>query len=576
MLLKRIYANKKTFKTITFNETGLNFIAAKQQDQNKDTSGKTYNGVGKSLLVSIIHFCLGADSNHYSSFCAQLPTWEFYLDFSINGNAFTSKRTTENPNRILLNDIEYTLENFKTQLSDLCFDIPAGVNTLSFRALLKFFIRPNNDWYVDVMGKHHSDYQKLLYNAFLLGLDVLLIQQKSILKKERDRIKLLENNFKVDDFLRDYSSGSKDVSLAIVDLKDQIEKLEGDLREFRVADDYQDVQRKADQIEKELFNINNSIILKQNNLDSINDSLQIHTGTDQSDIQKIYEEVNIHFPEQLLKTLSDLESFYEKLILNRESRLLNQKNRIEQEIYTLAKHVNSLKDELDRLMKYLGEHQALDVFVAVNNELAHYKSELERLLNYQTMLSDYKVRLREIDTDMIQQSEITESYLREFEPKLTIIRDYFRTLSKRFYSNSNAGITVSNNDGLNQQRFNISAKIESDDSDGINRVKIFCYDMTILFKGQNHNIDFVFHDSRLFDGIDERQLAVMFKILSEIFAESGKQYIATINQNHLAELASNMDKEMFDEIITRNTVLTLTDESDSGKLLGITTAINYN
>ena len=56
-----------------------------------------------------------------------------------------------------------------------------------------------------------------------------------------------------------------------------------------------------------------------------------------------------------------------------------------------------------------------------------------------------------------------------------------------------SGITVYNNEGENQLRFNIEAKIEADASDGINNVKIFCYDLTLLFKGFGHSIHFSFH-----------------------------------------------------------------------------------
>ncbi len=132
-----------------------------------------------------------------------------------------------------------------------------------------------------------------------------------------------------------------------------------------------------------------------------------------------------------------------------------------------------------------------------------------------------------------------------------------------------AGLKITANDGDNQLLFDIDAKIESDTSDGINNVKIFCYDLTILFKGCNHNIDFIFHDSRLFDGIDERQKADMFKIAYEEFSKSGKQYIATVNQNQIDEIRRLMTQEDFKNIIVDNTILTLTDESDAGKLLGI-------
>lgn len=125
-------------------------------------------------------------------------------------------------------------------------------------------------------------------------------------------------------------------------------------------------------------------------------------------------------------------------------------------------------------------------------------------------------------------------------------------------------------------QFNIDAKIELDTSDGINNVKIFCYDLTMLFKGHNHRVNFLFHDSRLFDGIDERQKADIFKIVYEKFTNQDKQYIATVNQNQLDEVKRLISEEHFDNIFTKNTVLTLTDELDSQKLLGIKVDIGEN
>ena len=60
MQLKKLYANKSSFRTVEFNETGLSFIVAKQKNPDNKNNGKTYNGVGKSLLVKIIHFCMGS------------------------------------------------------------------------------------------------------------------------------------------------------------------------------------------------------------------------------------------------------------------------------------------------------------------------------------------------------------------------------------------------------------------------------------------------------------------------------------------------------------------------------------
>ena len=88
MQLIKVYSNQASFKTVRFNRAGLNFVVAKQKNPGLSDKGKTYNGVGKSLLVRIIHFCLGAGKKEYKTFCKKLADWEFSLDFEI-GNRGT-------------------------------------------------------------------------------------------------------------------------------------------------------------------------------------------------------------------------------------------------------------------------------------------------------------------------------------------------------------------------------------------------------------------------------------------------------------------------------------------------------
>lgn len=579
MQLIKVSANQADFKTVHFNKSGLNFIVAKQKNaENKDT-GNTYNGVGKSLLVNIVHFCLGSSTKNYKSFCEKLPDWEFSLEFVIGETYYTTTRSTVNPNRIHLNGEELTLTKFNTKLEELCFQIPDGVSNLSFRALLPFFIRLNKKSYVsfDEASRTHNQYQKMLYNAFLLGLDVSLAHKKHDLKKEQDRIKDLERNFKKDDLLRDFFSGQKDVALTIDDLNEQIEKLERDLKNFKVADDYYDVQLEADKIEQKLFQLNNKIILLKNNVASIEKSLNIEPSKGNLDeIQKVYEEVNVHFSDALTKTLSDLESFYEKLVANRKRRLLEQKNKLESEIEEKSKASQKLQKEFDDFMKYLGDHEALDVFVTLSEKSSNLKSKRDNLKKYQVLQTEYKEKLREIEKNQIEQSEATDEYLKRMQTEIGELRNYFRNLVKRFYPHSVAGLTIENNDRDNLQRFDIDAKIESDNSDGINNVKIFCYDLTLLFKGHNHNMNVIFHDSRLYDGIDERQKAELIKVLYEEFSNTNKQYIASVNQNQLNEICNILGDELYTQIIENNTVLILTDENPSEKLLGIQVDIEDN
>ena len=571
MQLLKVYSNQASFRTVEFNKTGLSFVVAKQKNPGSSERGKTYNGVGKSLLVRIIHFCLGASTKSYKVFCEKLPEWEFSIDYEIDNKSYTAKRATSNPGKITLNNEVISIDAFNKQMKSLCFDIPENLSFLSFRSLIPFFIRPNKKAYVEYNkpGKTKTEYQALLCNVFLLGLHVVLAQKKYTIKKEQDRIKNLEANFKKDSLLIDFFTGNKDVTLTLVDLEERIKQLDDDLSNFKVAEDYNDVQLEADGIEKELFSLNNQVIMLQNNIENINKSLEKSPDIDKDNIKAIYMESKINFPENMTKTLDELEIFYEKLISNRKRRLLEQQNKLNLEQQNKKVGVEVLQKDLNNLMKYLGEHQALDLFVSLSNKNAELKAERDRIKNYQELQSGYKAKERQVEKDFIELAEVTEKYLIKIEPDTVVLRNYFRSLAKIFYPDSVAGLTIECNDGENQLQFDIDAKIESDASDGINNVKIFCYDLTMLFKGYNHNIDFIFHDSRLFDGIVERQKADMFKTVYQKFTQINKQYIATVNQNQLNEIKKHIKDDEFEKIIAQNTVLTLTDDSDSEKLLGI-------
>jgi len=57
MRLIELRANKDSFKTVKFNNKGMSLIVAKKRT---DSEKNTYNSVGKSLIVALIHFCLAA------------------------------------------------------------------------------------------------------------------------------------------------------------------------------------------------------------------------------------------------------------------------------------------------------------------------------------------------------------------------------------------------------------------------------------------------------------------------------------------------------------------------------------
>ncbi len=578
MKLIELSANKDSFKTVKFNENGISLIVAEQDNPEEHDTSKTYNGVGKSLIVLLVNFCLGAKKKHYKSFIEKLPDWIFYLTIDINGSKYIIKRSMKEASKIYINDgPPRTIDSFNEEFKNKIFSIPENTPFLSFRNLLPFFIRPLKKNYVfaDEPTHLHTPYHKLMANGFLLGLDVNLIEKKHKLRKEQERIEELESNIKSDELLKEFFIQDKDVSLKIKDIEDEITKLRFDRDKYEIAEDYYEVKVEADSIEKELAEKHNEIVLLQNQINNISQSLESSPDLGKDSIERIYNESKIVFPDNVSKTLTDLELFYEELTRNRIHKLSQHKQLISKKIDEYIEEEVKLKQELDKKFKYLGAHQALDVVIKVTDRLNDLEKEKEKLENYENLIASYHEKSLEIKKDFIKYAQQTDEYLKDMFSILEEKKIYFRNLAKRFYPKSSSGITIYNNDGENQIQFDIEAKIESDGSDGINNVKIFCYDMTILFKGHGHNIKFSFHDSRLFDGIDERQKTELFKITNDLFRDSNYQYIATVNQNQLNEIKSILSPEEFENIISKHKVLTLKDTSDSEKLLGIKVDIRY-
>ena len=577
MQLISLTANKESFRPVHFkNEIGLNFIVAIQKNPESSDKGNTTNGVGKSLIVALIHFCLG--SSKKDSLKKDLSGWSFLLTFKIGSETFKSERSTDKQDVIFLNGQEISLPKFRNKFESLLFDIPVGTSQLSFRSLLPFFIRPRKASYTDYDNPNSvkNDYQIQITNALLLGLDVLLVEEKFKLRKEKERIKNLVKELNQDELLKDFFNQKKDATLEGQQVKEDILKLENDLKSFKVADDYYEINKDADRIKLEIEKAKNKIILIENQLLNIEETRKISPDIKRENIEKIYKEASAVFNQESLKTLEDLEKFYKHLSSNREKRLLDKKNELLRSLNDLRKNIDQKKIELDSKLKYLDTHQALDIVLKLKDKLSDLKAKEDNIQRYDALISKYQKSKIKTEKDFIASTEKTQYYLDDAKEVIKSTTDFFREIAKRFYPNATAGITVRNNDGDNQIRYDIDAKISADRSDGIGNIKIFCYDLTILLKGFAHRVNCIFHDSRLLSDTDPRQIAELFKILNEFIQASGKQYILSLNQNQLDEVKKYLTEIEYQTIIQQNICLELKDELPEDKLLGIQVDMDYN
>src|SRR6185436_7088022 len=160
MRLISLTSNISTFRPIYFKRSGLTLIIGRQKNPKKPDSGKTYNGVGKSLVIGLIHFCLGSSVN--KKLQEAIPDWEFTLTFEINGTQFVASRNTSTQKEIELSGEGLTLVKFRDRLENAVFQLPPNIKGVTFRSLLPRFIRPRKESYIsfDSVRDQEKEYDR--------------------------------------------------------------------------------------------------------------------------------------------------------------------------------------------------------------------------------------------------------------------------------------------------------------------------------------------------------------------------------------------------------------------------------
>ena len=108
--------------------------------------------------------------------------------------------------------------------------------------------------------------------------------------------------------------------------------------------------------------------------------------------------------------------------------------------------------------------------------------------------------------------------------------------------------------------------IDAQRSKGINSMQIFCFDLMLAELTTKRGIGpgFLIHDSHLFDGVDERQVAKALQLGVEHAERVGFQYIVTMNSDALPEDAFQDGFDVYQHV----NPIRLTDE-EAGGLFGL-------
>lgn len=573
MRLIELRANKKSFHTVSFNTRGITIIAAIKETNDQR---KTYNSVGKSLTVALVHFCLG--SNSINEFETKLSDWIFSLDFQIGDVKYTSVRSANNQKEIELNGEKYSVKDFNKFLEKELFRIKENSKFISYRGLIPRFIRYGEDGYItnDRYIKNEKPVTTLINNAFLLGLDTELVTKKAELKEKENNIADLKKQLENPEFKALFGTeNKKDLEIKIVELETIIKRYKKSIEDFVIADDYDAIRKEADKISYELKQVKNKATKFSIAISNIDKSLDIKPDISKDKILQLYQEAKVELGEMVIKKLNDVEEFNAQLLDNRTKKLIEERRFFEKQLSATNKIISKLGELEDEKLQYLKSNGALEDYTKLNQALTDNEKKLHALNQYRKLTTDYKLAFEENKKDFTNENIVTNKYLEVAQDVIKNNIILFKSFVEKFYSEKNSGITIDNNEGKNSVRYDIKAKIQDDAGNAVNEVKIFCYDWTILKGRHNHNINFLFHDSKITGDMDPRQIKTMLEIADQECRTHDFQYIISLNQNVIDNLKTEMEKEQHEKLVLDNIKLTLSDKSPEEKLLGIQIDLDY-
>ena len=586
-MILSIESSIATFKAVHFHE-GLNVLLADRLPQSTDK--QTRNSAGKSSLLEIIHFLHGSDCDSDSIFRKkELIEQSFWAKFSIKGEQFVVERSGADPSKIFLLDggehqdlptktdkasgrTYVSNQNWRAFLGHLMFALPARLQGTAydepfaptFRAMFPYFARRRASGGLFYPERHSGKQQTgdwQINLSYLFGLDWQIpLEFQKVRVRERS-LEELRNAAK--------SGAFGQVLATVAELRPQVtvaetraQRLREQLVNFQVLDSYRDLSRRAARVKTEMQSIGLESVVLNETLEHLESALDAERAPERSDLQQLYAAAGIELPGVALRRFEDVDRFHESVIENRRAHLQQEIADIKQQISAGDRRLGVLDAERSDVLKTLEGRGALEDFLRLQKTLAEcdaLTASLRERFKAAEILEGEATQL-EIDRSNLKRRLQEDHQQRRaiLDEAILVIAE---TISELYDDRMGQFVVEATKNG---PEFRIS--IVGDRGGGISNVEIFCFDLALLkvVSKRLGGPEFLAHDSHLFDGVDERQIARALLLGWRATEGKGLQYVVTMNSDVFDRLP------LSEEIDRAKVVLPtrISDETETGGLFG--------
>lgn len=572
-MIHAVRCDGQSFKSVHFKK-GFNIVLADKTSQSSTKDSR--NGLGKTLLIEIIHFCLGASKKKGSGLFRenvfpQIKDWTFTLDFDLEGQLISASRQMADPRIItmIMDDRrkQFSESEWTEFLGIKMFGLPTKVHTYSpsFRNLISYFIRREDYAFThpfEYFAKQ-PEWSKQVHNAFLLGLGDNYAGEWQEIKDKKRLLSQLKKAAK-SGLMKGMLGSLGELESERVHLQAEIEETRRQLDSFLIHPQYKDIEQQANVLTREIHQLSNANMFDRQILGLYQETINAEQTQEPSvdSIEQLYKEASVVLATGITKQLSELQQFHVQLIENRKQFLFDEMEGIKQEIQKREQEIEKKTKERAELLVILQTHGALEEHSRLEEHHTEKLSQFKELTQRIDNLKQFEAGNSDL---LIAQEQLASRARRDYHERDTQRKQaitLFNASSQALYEVPGS-LVIDINDKTGYQ---FGVDIKRTGSTGIEKMKVFCYDLMLIqrWQQQPYSPGILIHDSALFDGVDERQVGLALQLMVNESEKHGFQYICTLNTD---QIPSNDELRNFS--LDPYCALRLKDDRPENSLLGL-------
>jgi uncharacterized protein YydD (DUF2326 family) len=595
MKLSHLYSNQPAlFAPIRFRD-GLNVILGNIQHP-KDQK-KIGHNLGKTLLTQIVDFGLlkgGIDKHHRFKRRADLfSPFIFFLEIQLPSGGFvTIRRAADEATKIAFKRHSEPHQDYSETTEDAwdhwCVTLKKAVTLLdgwlaftpvkpwSFRKGLSYFLRTQDD-YGDVfqLAKHigqHTHWKP--YLARVLGFDDQVLTSKYEADSELKKLQAEQAELQAEVTLKPSDFEKLRASIAVTrdEVNTKVHALDGfdfQGQEVAMARDL------AESTEVEIANNNEFLYNARHDLTQIERSLADEVHFDLADVQRVFNEAQLTFPNQLAKDYSDLVEFNRRILTERRSHLTNQAATLRDEIASLAKQNTFLSAKRRDILKVLGGTDSLQKFKDLQRQLDQDRAQLALLETKAAKLEEIialQTRARLTKTKVEETTAALQDMVHAGNPRYQEIQLTFSRIVTEVLHRTALLYLEQNGEGnldFHAEFSDTTTDLHTDEDRGTTFRQLLCiaFDLAVLISyARDSFFHFVYHDGGL-ERLQNKLKLSLLQVIRDTCAHHGIQYLLSALSEDLPTTEDPTHLCPTPEEI----ILTLHDGGDQGRLFKMVT-----